>query len=232
MNFFFSHIPKCGGTHICELLGQAYGDGWFPNVAEVARSQNRGWPDLSVGHWVGVTGHYGHELLELVNLPPDLPTFTWIRDPLMRRLSSVFHKARFSHEGSRPIAPDFWDNEEELAFIRHRFLTEDDALYSKFWGGYEERIDFVGRMENMETDWPACVIKFGFPPATLVDVDQPHNSNPVIPVYRYQELLDLLQLDVASVCREAPVFEREFEVYHNLLKKAEVGSDEGILSFR
>ena len=233
IRFCFSHIPKCGGTHVRLLLKQAYGESCFPNIIEVIKSQHKlahlirnkyiaqgEWPDLSGDNsWIGATGHYGpHELLDLFNL--DVPVFTWIRDPMTRRLSSVFHKARYEQVGSRPIVDDLWSNKEEQVFIRKRFLEEDDGLYSKLWGGQEHRAAFVGRMEHFEEDWIRCVKFFDFHKATLEGIGAIHNENPMKNAARYGELLDLLYLSREIACRENPVFEKEYEVYEKLLAKA------------
>lgn len=218
IQFCFCHIPKCGGTSVRWHLERAYGEDCFPNIAETARSQGRGWPDLSGDvPWVVVAAHNGpHELLDKCNI--DVPVFTWVRDPITRRLSSVFHKARHSQEGSRPISDDFWDNKDEQAFIRKRFLENDDALYAKLWGGQEHRVAFVGRMEHFEEDWVRCVEFFGFPRTALDGMEHPENTNPLLGKHRYDELLDLLGLTHEKVI-ENPIFAKEYEVYENLLSK-------------
>lgn len=217
MRLFFSHIPKCGGTKIRELLRSFNGDELCETEMFEMPLQVNGFPDLREAGFNTLTGHFGPTLLDWTNL--SLPTFTWIRNPLVRRMSSVFHNARHQLVGSRPIAGDYLSSESELEYIRTRFLTEDDFLYSKLWGGMEHRADFVGRTEHFDEDWCRCYEFFDFPiSARLRDTTSRKGANPLSP--DYDDLLCRLGLDPTSVCKENSRFEYEFEVYENLLERA------------
>jgi len=141
--FWFSHIPKTGGSFIKNVLMK-----------------------LEPEH-INLGAH-----LALSQLPDDRPfTFSFVRHPVTRTKSwwaeywiRMRHRRHIWHHPEMQILRD--RSCESLgdavdALLHHpEYLAS--AIYPEFVGSAERPVDFVGKLENMDSDLPLVLLSLGF----------------------------------------------------------------------
>jgi len=160
--WFSHHIPKTAGTSLRTAFEKAAGKKCVLKVykpADVKRIENGRYQLPSILPVV-VHGHFKPDLSQ-VGLAPHVKRLVWLRDPVQRAWSLLKHMSQVQRDkpefsllvdkfGERALLPD-----EEVFeyFLENKAFSQFNRPYQNYFRkvGLDE-FDFVGRVENFETD--------------------------------------------------------------------------------
>lgn len=136
-NLIFVHIPKCAGTSIEKALG-IYGK---PEC----------WHGVGLPqHWTlnKIVERYGEQILD------DNFVFAFVRNPWDRIVSEFNYLHKISDPAVRGRGfPWFVENVVDGKTSCSQHVAVHLRPQSDFLANYEDKVDFIGRFENLQKDW-------------------------------------------------------------------------------
>lgn len=163
--FIFIHIPKTGGTSICnaleyhigpkegKILSPFYGMFIGPEIGDLTQH-------MGVGD---ICNLYKDDFID--NIINEYFVFAFVRNP-WDRLVSFYHFYR-QNQNMRKMQPDVADRVDHLPFeqwVREISVGDSESFtqVSYIWHNGIRKVDFVGRFENLTDDFNVVSRKFGF----------------------------------------------------------------------
>ena len=156
-NSIFIHIPKTAGTSISSCLRR----GKFKKY--------------------GYTHRTHEQILKNGDKYAEYFKFSFIRNPFDKMVSEFKYFTNTQYKFPSDSVKKFYNNKSFSFFIRNFFTNKTGCRYHKM--NFEqflyptEKIDFIGRFENLQEDFNIVCDKIGIPSKELSHINKTHHKH-------------------------------------------------------
>lgn len=178
------HIPKTGGSSFYHILQQVYknqvsisykrrdikpllGENQLTSIIQSA-------PLIKVVH-----GHFYYQELKVLHTTSDAKLICWLRDPIERVYSNYkFFINGLQNPERNPKQYEINKHRINETFLEYASLSENQNRMSKFLAGLSlQQIDFIGFLEDFETDLMALSKLLNWPNISIPHLNKLESSN-------------------------------------------------------